>query len=135
MKREMIEREQPKLVKFEAKGDFACGVLSAAAPVYIPDGNGGEVRRMQYTVLDDDGQAYQFLGNWDINVKLRATDIGRYVQVTYKSDDAEAGKNGNAMKVFEVKIEKPKGSAAPKLPPSSGEKIDRVKITDDDIPF
>lgn len=122
---DMEERLEPEFLKF-VKGEVIEGVLIQVKRIQVanpdrPDGPKNPATR--YTCLDDEGKPFCFLGCYQIDVKLRPTDIGRAIRLTYIGDDTNVGRNGNQMKVFEVMVSKQK---APE---------DMTFITDEDIPF
>ena len=119
--RKMVERESPEMVEFKAYGDYIEGRMLSALKVEITD---KQTRRkkavMEYTFVGDNGKAKKCLGSYDLDTKLRITDIGCWCMVIYVTDkEVPAGK----MRVFKVEVEeKPKFA-------------DGQEITDEDIPF
>jgi hypothetical protein len=66
-----------------------------------------------------------FYGTYQIDSKLRPSDVGHFVSILCKGEDKSVGRNGNAMKVFEVLVSKETGP---------GFAHDGTAITDDDLP-
>jgi hypothetical protein len=118
---EMIERVEPRFVKFGAPGEIVEGVLVGIKRINI-DGKPA----IKY-LLDDDGEQCTFLGTYQLNEKLRPADMGHKIVVRYEGLDTNVSRNGNPMRHFVVQISKNvinKAAAALNL-----------GITDDDIPF
>jgi hypothetical protein len=116
----MEERKEPALFKFDGAGKFLEGTLVGVEKVEI---EGKPVVR--YTVQESEsGELVAFHGVHQINRKLRPSDIGRYVAITYKGEDTSVQRNGNSMKTFDVLVSKEKV-----------ENADALVITDADIPF
>lgn len=92
---EMVEREEPRFVRFEV-GDVVEGILV-------------EIRRLRvqgkpavrYTV-DDDGQLCSFLGTYQINEKLRVTDIQKRIHIRYEGEDTSVMRAGRRMRNFRI---------------------------------
>lgn len=114
----MEERLEPRFVKF-GDGETVAGVLIS---IEVAQVNGKSAAR--YTVEDlDSGERTCFLGTAQINSKLRKSDVGHAIEVRCEGTDKSVIKNGNAMKLFRVKVSKEKVSD------------DSLLITDADIPF
>ncbi len=61
----------------------------------------------RYTVKDaETGEPVFFFGTYQLDSKLRVSDVGHYVNITCEGADQAAGRNGNAMKLFKVLISK-----------------------------
>lgn len=125
------ERKDPKKIEW-VDGLLIEGVLLAVESVMIRDRREAERGRdvqkstMRYTVLEDEtNEPVFFFGTHQLNQKLRPTDIGRFVSIRCEGDDKEAGRNGQAMKVFNIKVSR---NMAP------GYAHDGTPITDDDLP-
>lgn len=125
IERQMEEREEPTFVEFKAPGDFVSGILMGIQKCVIKGKPG-----VRFVLFNEEEQkAYCFLATHQLMSKLRPTDKGRYIEVTYKGEDTSVrggGANGNAMKVFHVKVEKA---------PSGQPNVHGVYVTDEDIPF
>jgi hypothetical protein len=126
-KEEMQERLEPRRVKF-ATGDVVEGVLTQIERVSID--NKPAVR---YTVESESGEQTQFLGTYQLNAKLRASDKGHKIEIRCVGEDVTVKRGDNCMKVFEVMVSKnPVRSVAFPLV-SNGTQT--LEITDADIPF
>jgi|GEM_PF-2525299 len=128
---EMEERKEPELVKF-AEGEVIEGELIRVDSILV----GEEKNRVAlYTVRDlDTGKLCCFRGLYQIDRKLRLQDRGHFIQVRYEGEDKTVIRNGNAMKMFHVRVSKQKvsemTSGKGSVDPLAG-----TEITDDDIPF
>lgn len=120
--RVMKERMAPVLLEFKYAGDLLEGELLSVDKIKIKDKATGQPKVvMQYTFAGADGGTVKCLGTYDLNTKLRPSDVGLWVEICFK--DVDASKNN--MHVFSVKIEeKPKAAFS-----------DGLVITDEDIPF
>jgi hypothetical protein len=120
--RVMKEREAPILFEFKAPGDFLEGELLSFDKIKITDRETKQLKTViQYTFACGD-KTVKCLGTYDLNTKLRPSDVGLWVEITFKDVDAHK----NNMRIFSVKIEeKPKSAAF----------SDGTQITDEDIPF
>lgn len=114
----MEERKEPRLVKF-ADGEALSGVLIGIESIEV---NKKKVSRFVVQDLES-GELCSFLGTAQINSKLRTTDLGHAIEVRCEGTDPNVTKNGNAMKLFRVKVSREKVGA------------DSLLITDADIPF
>jgi hypothetical protein len=118
---EMITREEPRFVQFNP-GEIVEGVLIGIKRVAI-DGRFA----CKYTI-DDGGVLYSFLGTYQINEKIRPSDMGHKIIVRYEGEDTAVGRNGNKMRHFGVQVSK---NVVDKAAAHGNE----LGITDDDIPF
>lgn len=118
----MEEREEPTFVEFKAEGEFVSGVLTAIERCTIKQKPG--VRFVVWN--EEEGKAYCFLATHQLLSKLRASDRGKYIEVTYIGKDQNVVRNGNAMSKFKVAVEK----TVTGKPNAHG-----VVVTDEDIPF
>jgi hypothetical protein len=119
----MRERKEPTFVKF-TEGEVVEGILVNVEQVEV-----GEPRKkaMRYTVEDmDSHDLSSFLGCYQIDTKLRVTDIGHVIHVRFEGDDNSVTRNGRAMKKFQVSVSEKRVN--PKL-------ADGTFISDDDIGF
>lgn len=117
----MQERKEPTLIKF-GDGEQVRGVLVAVDQVEV---KGKRVN--QYVIEDmDSKERASFLGTYQIDVKLRRSDVGHVVQVVCTGEDRNVQRNGNAMKTFRVLVSDRK---------APGWANDGTPITDDDIAF
>jgi len=114
---EMVEREEPRHVKF-ATGEVIEGILVSLERRVVEDKPG-----IYYTVLQADGVAVGFWGTHQLNTKLRPTDRGHQVSIRCEGTDTMVGRAGNNMKVFKVLVSKDLA------------KDGELYITDEDIPF
>jgi hypothetical protein len=117
---EMIEREEPRFVKF-ATGEIIEGTLLAVDALKIKDKTG-----VRYTVQLDSGELVGFLGTFQINTKLRREDRGHRIRVTCVGEDTMVKRGENCMKVFDIAVSKQRVTAGA---------ADALEIGDDDIPF
>jgi hypothetical protein len=120
--RVMKEREAPILFEFKAPGDFLEGELLSFDKIKITDRDTKQPKMViQYTFASGE-KTVKCLGTYDLNTKLRPSDVGLWVEITFKDTDTHK----NNMRIFSVKIEeKPKAAAF----------SDGTQITDEDIPF
>jgi hypothetical protein len=119
----MEERQEPKFVDFKAEGEIVTGILTAIERCEIKGKPG-----IRFVVFnEEENQPYCFLATHQLNQKLRPNDRGKYIEVTYIGTDSNVVRNGNAMRMFRVCVEKPQylGEA----------NAHGVTITDEDIPF
>jgi hypothetical protein len=128
---EMEERKEPELIKF-ADGEVVEGELIAIERILV-----GEERKpaVRYVLRDiDTNGLVAFIGVHQINQKLRPEDRGHFVSVRYEGEDKTVSRNGNAMKLFKVRVSKQKVSI---LAPgkASIDPLAETEITDDYIPF
>jgi hypothetical protein len=122
--RKMVERKAPELYTFKAQGDVLDGELIAAEKVEITDKQTQRRKLvMQYTIVRGDGSAVKCLGSYDLNTKLRPSDVGKWVEIIFL--DVDASKNN--MHVFKVFIEDKSADSA--------RFADGTQITDEAIPF
>lgn len=119
----METRQEPRFVKFTT-GECVEGTLVSIERMTIKDRPA-----LRYTVLESDGELVSFLGAFQINTKLRATDRGHHISVRCEGEDVMVKRGENCMKVFEVRVSKEKVSQG------AASSVDPLEITDDDIPF
>lgn len=128
---EMEERKEPELVKF-GEGEVIEGELTFIDRILV-----GEERKpaLRYTVRDlETGNSVAFLGVHQVNQKLRLEDRGHFVHVRYEGEDKSVSRNGNAMKIFHVRVSKQKVSEMV-TGKGSVDPVAGTEITDYDIPF
>lgn len=106
----MEERKEPRFMKFEKPGDNVMGRLLVIEQVEV-----GETRKpatrfvveegvLRAGYFKADGELVAFLGTYGIDSKLRPSDVQHYISIRYTGSDATVTRNGNAMKVFDVKV-------------------------------
>ncbi len=117
----MKERKEPTFVQF-ADGEMLAGVLVRIDRTQVSNGNGAKAPANRYTVRDlESGEMYSFLGTYQIDTKLNVADIGHVIEVRNEGTNPNVQRNGNAMKVFAVRV--------------SEQPFNPATITDNDIPF
>jgi hypothetical protein len=116
----MEERKEPTFVKF-TDGEFVTGVLVRIEQIEIE-----KKQCVRYTVRDCDEELYSFIGTYQIDAKLKRSDIFHRVEIRCEGEDPTVTRNGNAMKKFKVLVSKDPVKGAPRVNP---------EITDEDIPF
>jgi hypothetical protein len=109
-------REDAQLIKWE-KGDVIEGVLLGIVKKTLDN-----KPALEYKV-DAAGKLVKFWGAYQLNEKLRPSDVGHAVMISYIGEDTGVGRNGNKMRVFEVKVSK-------ELVADTS-----LYITNDDFPF
>jgi hypothetical protein len=121
----MIERKEPALVRF-AEGERLSGVLLLIERIEI------EKKPVTRYIVEDleTGERSQFLGTYQINAKLRTTDVGHVIDVRYEGEDTSIGRDGNSMRRFKVLVSDRR--VAGKL---AGDDLAGTLITNDDIGF
>jgi hypothetical protein len=98
-RRVMVESKAPQMFKFVKQGDELAGHLIAIESVTV----NGKSDTLQYLVRDDQRNLWSFLGTNDLNKKIHADDVGRFLAIRYESDDDSFTKQGqNPAKVFRV---------------------------------
>ena len=103
---EMEARKEPEFVTFQKEGDSVGGVvLTGIEKIHVKD-KGTKIREacIRYTVEEiGTGLTLSFLGTYDLNTKLRRSDIGKVIAIcmTGKRDTP----NG-AMNTFDVRVSK-----------------------------
>jgi hypothetical protein len=112
------EVQPPTLFKFEAKGTELHATLLKNKTERI---NGDAVLELYFKLKT--GKIVRVRPGFDLRSKLDSTMIGKEVFIVYVGDDHERGKDGNALKVFDVFVKE--------VEPN----LHGVEITDDDIPF
>lgn len=117
---DMEERLDPKHVKF-ADGEVFVGVLVAIERITI---GGKAATRYRAQDVETD-EMVTFNGTFQIDSKLRKTDVGHVIEIRNEGTDPNVSRNGNNMKIFRVRVSK---QFAP------GWAHDGTPITDDDLP-
>jgi len=98
---DMEERTEPKFIDWKQAGTSVSGVLMKIERIGMEDG--GEVSR--YTVLAlDEGQEYSFLGTYQLDQRIRPSDLFKRIDVRYEGEDQNIRRGENAMKVFRVRV-------------------------------
>lgn len=119
--RVMKERAAPVLFEFRAMGDLLEGELFAVDKIKITDRDTKQPKMvMQYTFITEGDVVMKCLGTYDLNTKLRPSDVGLWVEICFKDTDTSK----NNMRIFSVKIEEKR----------SANFADGTQITDEDIP-
>jgi hypothetical protein len=111
-----VEALAPELFKFEQKGQVLEGILVAMKIEVI---KGDRVLEMY---INTGRKIVKYRPGYDVKSKLKKEMVMKHLLIRYYGDDEAKGKDGNAMKVFEVYYK----------PNTEG---DDPGITDDDIPF
>jgi len=128
---QLIERKEPEFIKFESAGEVVDGELVRVDAIDVGE---RKQRVNRYTLeVDDKGTRVSFLGAYQIDSKLTPRDIGHWVEITCLGEDPNVSRNGNAMKLFCVRV-----SAHPvkRVTEPNGRKLeDGTYITNSDIPF
>lgn len=120
--RTLVERPSPELFSFSTPGDFVKGVLSAIDRVEVKG-----KPTIQFTVDDAaENKTYKILGTYDLNQKIKKSDIGSFLQIVYKGENKEVKKGDNFLRMFGVAFEEKTHAAT---------FTDGSQITDADIPF
>jgi hypothetical protein len=124
-----ITADAPKLFKFDKPGDGFQGKFLSSSVIELTDKETGEMKDVtEYVFEEKDGTILKVLPSYDLLQKLPPTRRGANVIVTYIGTDESVGRNGNAMKVYDVKI---RGGNRGDVPSGVAE----TRITNDDIPF
>lgn len=117
-----VEIKAPELFKFAKVGDVVHGIFRSLEDVNIKKDDGTYELVPQYVIETMSGSgAVKFLATYDLLQKLGRRWLGCEVKITFVGKDESAGSQGNAMKVFEVKV-KPRS------------RQNNPEITDDDLP-
>jgi len=99
---ELIERAGPEIFRFENSGDCLRGRL-----VNIETADVGGKATLRYLIhQEEEGNLYSFLGTVDLNIKIRASDIGKILEVRYLGRDPETQEGKNPIKRFKVLVQK-----------------------------
>jgi hypothetical protein len=118
----MEERKDPKFIKF-GDGEVIQGVLVTLERIMVGNPPKPATR---YTVLELTSQEpVSFLGTYQLDSKLRQSDIGHVIDVRCLGVDKNVSRNGNAMIMFSVKVSSR---------PAPGWANDGTPITDSDFP-
>jgi hypothetical protein len=101
---EMVERTGPEIFRFEKAGDYLrCRLIE----IETADISGKPTLR--YIVSnEDDGKLCTFLGTVDLNTKIRASDMGKVLEIRYGGLESQSGPGKNPIKRFKVFVEKDK---------------------------
>lgn len=110
----------PELFKFEQKGQTLEGIFLKAQKEQI---KGDWVLEFYFST---GRKVVRYRPGFDVKSKMNNTMIGKHVIIHYYGDDESKGKEGNAMKVFQVYVKDRDPKADDPSDPG---------ITDDDIPF
>jgi hypothetical protein len=99
---EMVERTGPEIFRFEKSGDYLrCRLIE----IETADISGKPTLR--YIVSnEDDGKLCTFLGTVDLNTKIRASDVGKVLEIRYGGLESQSGPGKNPIKRFKVFVEK-----------------------------
>lgn len=126
-----VKLQQPKKFDF-ANGVQLVGILIDLQRTTVRDRRSGAPKPVvRYTVREVDerfeqGETFFFFGTNQIDNTLRPDHIGHYISVTCTGEDRGAGRNGNAMKLFDI-------SASEQ--PAPGWAGDGTQIGDGDLGF
>jgi hypothetical protein len=126
----MLERVEPKFIKFEGPGDSVEGKLLSIEKIKT---EGGTAPR--FTVEKHDYEMVSFLGTHQLSVKLRSDDIGHFIYVVYAGESEVGAKNGNKMREFKVAVSKRPVKRVNDEFEEVTVSTSGVESTDSDIPF
>lgn len=119
-----VELLAPELWKWEKEGQELNGRFVSLETVEIKsDGEKKKVRQYIFESLTGAGSV-KMIGSFDILQKLTGKYVGCKVRIIYNGTDDSVQKNGNSMKVFEVRVW-----------PREVKSANNPEITDADIPF
>jgi len=93
----MKERTEPDFIQFRP-GDVVEGVLVSVQRIMVQG-----KPAVRYTV-DGGGKLYAFLGTYQLNTKLRPSDVGHWVAVRYEGEDTNVKRGENSMRIFTVAV-------------------------------
>jgi hypothetical protein len=97
----LIERTGPEIFRFNTPGDYLRGRL---INIETPDIGGKPTLR--YVVHDEaEGKIFSFLGTVDLNTKIRSSDVGKILEISYGGTDSEMQPGKNPIKRFKVSAE------------------------------
>lgn len=117
------ERLDPKKLEF-GEGEVFTGILTNVERVMV--GSPVPKPAIRYTFLDfETNESYFLIGTYQIDSKIRKSDLGHVVIIRYEGADQSVSRNGNSMKKFSVQVSK---RTAP------GWASDGTPITDSDLP-
>lgn len=116
--------DRPDPVKIDlGEGEVFTGVLTSIERRMVGNPPKPAVR---YSFIEmESSKAYFMIGTYQIDSKLRPSDVGHLVMIRFEGVDTSVGRNGNNMKRFGVRVSK---RSAP------GWTHDGSPITDDDLP-
>ena len=101
---ELEERTGAEIFRFENAGDSLRGTLLDIETTEI---SGKPTTR--YIFQDEDrDKTVSFLGTVDLNTKIRASDIGKRIEIRYGGKDPQTEAGKNAIKRFKVYVQKDK---------------------------
>lgn len=123
------ERKPPKKFDF-ANGVQLVGVLTSHERTSVRDKRTGAPKMVNRYVVEERDANLQlvdsvfFHGTVQLDSMLRPADVGHFVSITCTGEDKDAGRAGNAMKLFAVQVSKQ---------PAPGWTANGA-VTDDDLP-
>jgi hypothetical protein len=101
---ELEERTGAEIFRFENAGDSLRGTL---IDIEVAEIGGKPTTR--YIFQDEDGnRTVSFLGTVDLNTKIRASDVGKRIEIRYGGKDPQTEAGKNAIKRFKVYVQKNK---------------------------
>lgn len=119
---EMEERKDPTFVQF-GDGETLTGVLVNIERIEV-----SKKQVSRFTLADvETSELSSFLGTYQLDSKIRRSDLGHVLEVRCEGKDPKVTKNGNAMKLFRVRVSNRKVQEVQALE-------DGTYITDDDLP-
>lgn len=122
----MRERKEPEMIRFN-EGDVFTGILVSIERVEVRDRDTGRSKPCTRYLAEDmeSGEPKAFLGSYQLDSKLRVSDIGHVVEIRSEGVDPNIGRNGNGMKRYKVLVSDV---------PAPGWAMNGTRITDDDFP-
>lgn len=123
---QMEERKSTELQQWDcAEGTQLEGILVRRGPETIQDKDTGEDKEvLGMTIQNEDGSRIKFLATYELADKIRPSDLGKFVRITYQGERSIGeGKRKRTMKTFRVLVSTQKVGGAD------------LGITDEDIPF
>lgn len=127
------ERPDPRKFEF-GDGVELIGILLDVERRMVKDPRSGAPKpAIRYTVRELQDPATMtyssepvfFYGTYQLDSKLRPSDVGHFIRILCRGEDKSVGRNGNNMKLFDVNVTK---ETAP------GFANDGTEITDADLP-
>lgn len=89
MSTKFVERAATEILKFEKVGDQVTGYLMEIIPV---DGDKPGVKYIVHEPVEN--RFYEFFGSYDLNRKIRKTDIGKLLQIRFeKTEKVDANRS------------------------------------------
>lgn len=121
-----VQRRPPEKFEF-GPGAVLVGVLVRHGKVNLKDPKTGALKPAnKFFVQVEPGEVVFFHATVQLDEQIYPeADIGHFISITCTGENRLAGRNGNAMKLFDVKVSE---HAAP------GWANDGTRITDDDLP-